>query len=101
MLAASVNNEQNQQMLVGTMQVVRNELAPFAAEESMLAAAIAQDLLTGTVQLTLVISPCTSKAVLLCKPSQRAIHSLEPCARWFIIWFCQPTNVLVAVRQAP
>ena len=54
MLAAALNNEHNQQMLVGVLCVLRHKFAPFAEQEGEMAKAIGLDLLTGMVQLTAV-----------------------------------------------
>ena len=54
MLAASISNQHNQQMLVGVLEAVRDNLAPFAQNEEGVAAAISLDLLTGMRQLTMV-----------------------------------------------
>ena len=54
MLAASISNQHNQQMLVGVLEAVRDNLAPFAQSEEGVAAAISLDLLTGMRQLTMV-----------------------------------------------
>ena len=58
MLAASVSNQHNQQMLVGVLHAVRHKLSPFAECEGDVAAAMALDLLTGIVQLTTVWCKC-------------------------------------------
>ncbi len=54
MLAASISNHHNQQMLVGVLQAIRYKLAPFAQSEEDVAAAVSLDLLTGMRQLTMV-----------------------------------------------
>ena len=54
MLAASVSNQHNQQMLVGVLHAIRHKLSPFAESEGDVAAAVALNLLTGMVQLTTV-----------------------------------------------
>lgn len=56
MLAASIGNEHNQQMVVAMLQVIRHKLAPFAEEESEAAGSLGLNLLTGLVQLTTVKS---------------------------------------------
>jgi len=54
MLAASISNQHNQQMLIGVLEAVRHKLAPFAQSEEDVAAAISLDLLKGMRQLTMV-----------------------------------------------
>ena len=54
MLAASVDNEHNQQMLVGALHMLRYKLAPFSSTEGDVAKSIGLSLLTGIVQLTTV-----------------------------------------------
>ena len=54
MLAVSISNQHNQQMLIGVLEAVRHKLAPFAQSEEDVAAAISLDLLTGMRQLTMV-----------------------------------------------
>lgn len=54
MLAASISNQHNQQMLIGVLEAVRHKLAPFAQSEEDVAAAISLDLLTGMRRLTMV-----------------------------------------------
>ena len=54
MLAASISNQHNQQMLIGVLETVTHKLAPFAQAEEDVAAAMAVDLLTGMRQLTMV-----------------------------------------------
>lgn len=57
MLAASISNEHNEQMLAAMLHVISHSLAPFAEEESTAAGSIGLDLVTGVAQLTLVM-PC-------------------------------------------
>ncbi len=54
MLAASISNQHNQQMLIGVLEAVRHKLAPFAQSEEDVGAAMSLDLLTGMRQLTMV-----------------------------------------------
>lgn len=54
LLAAAINNEHNQQMLVGVLHILCHKLAPFAEKEGEIAKSIGLDLLTGMVQLTAV-----------------------------------------------
>ena len=58
MLAASVSNQHNQQMLVAVLHAIRHQLSPFAESEGDVAAAVTQDLFTGMVQLTTVWCMC-------------------------------------------
>lgn len=54
MLAASIGDEHNQQMLVAMLHVICHKLAPFAEKESAAAGSLGLNLLTGVVQLTKV-----------------------------------------------
>ena len=54
MLAASIGNEHNQQMLGAMLHVIRHKLAPFADRESEAAGGLGLNLLTGVLQLTTV-----------------------------------------------
>ncbi len=66
MLAASISNDYNQQMLVGILHVLRHKLAPFTQGEGDAATAVAMDLLTGMIQLTTVsLVVCNHQCVTL------------------------------------
>ena len=54
MLAASIGNEHNQQMVVAMLHVIRHKLAPFADNETEAAGSLGLNLLTATLQLTTV-----------------------------------------------
>lgn len=60
MLAASVENEHNEQMVVAMLHVIRHKLAPFGDKETEAAGSLGLHLLTGTSQLTTVHSVSTS-----------------------------------------
>lgn len=59
MLAASIGNEHNQQMVVAMLHVIRHKLAPFADQETEAAGSLGLNLLTATLQLTAVHSVST------------------------------------------
>ena len=66
MLASSVSNAHNQQMLVATLQTFRNLLGECKPNDAPVATAVTTDLLTGMEQLTKVcITACPLYAVCL------------------------------------
>ncbi|KAA6427990.1 MAG: MMS19 nucleotide excision repair protein [Trebouxia sp. A1-2] len=66
MLAASISNQHNQQMLIGVLETVTHKLAPFAQAEEDVAAAMAVDLLTGMRQLTMASKVAAENVAAAC-----------------------------------
>lgn len=87
MLAASIGNERNQQMVVAMLHVICHKLAPFGDKETEAAGYLGLHLLTGTWQLTTVHSVSTSMSNSQCQK-----HSLRVACSCITVNHCGGTQ---------
>ncbi|KAL3149263.1 hypothetical protein ABBQ32_002080 [Trebouxia sp. C0010 RCD-2024] len=101
MLAASISNEHNEQMLAAMLHVISHSLAPFAEEESTAAGSIGLDLVTGVAQLTLAGQVAAKEVSMACAQAVQAAVAACDASQQLHICQIACTQLHQTCRQLP